>query len=142
VNIAPQFPGQVINCPYCNAPLNAPANGFPQQPVQGMGQMPYGQPQQPYAQPQQPYGGMPYAAPIKNYMVEAVLTTLFCCMPFGIVAIIFASQVSGHQACGRIMEAQKAANNAKNWALASMISSLVIGLLYFFLACIGALADM
>ena len=108
------------------------------QPQQPYGQQ-YAQPQQPYAQPQ-PYGGMPYAAPIKNYMVEAVLTTLFCCMPFGIVAIIFASQVSGHQACGRIMEAQKAANNAKIWSLVSLISGLVFSVIYFFLLIIGELA--
>ena len=31
---------------------------------------------------------------IPNYLVQAILTTLFCCLPFGIVAIVYAAQVN------------------------------------------------
>ena len=32
---------------------------------------------------------------VPNYLVQAILTTIFCCLPFGIVAIVFAAQVNG-----------------------------------------------
>jgi len=32
--------------------------------------------------------------------VQAILCTLFCCLPFGIVAIVFAAQVDGKLAAG------------------------------------------
>ncbi len=40
---------------------------------------------------QRPNGGIP---PSSN-MVWAILTTIFCCLPFGIVAIVYASKVDG-----------------------------------------------
>ena len=37
-----------------------------------------------------------FAAPatIPNYLVQAILVTLCCCLPFGIVAIVYAAQVN------------------------------------------------
>ena len=32
---------------------------------------------------------------VANHLVFAILATLFCCMPFGIVAIVYAAQVNG-----------------------------------------------
>jgi hypothetical protein len=31
---------------------------------------------------------------IPNHLVWAILTTIFCCLPFGIVAIVYAAQVN------------------------------------------------
>jgi hypothetical protein len=53
---------------------------------------------------------------MKNYLVEAILVTLCCCMPFGIVAIVYAAQVSSKAAAGDLAGAQAAANNAKLWS--------------------------
>ena len=36
----------------------------------------------------------------QNYLVWAILTTLFCCLPLGIVSIVFAAQVDGKLASG------------------------------------------
>lgn len=52
-----------------------------------------------------------------NYMVWAILTLLCCCLPFGIVAVVYASQVNSKWACGDYAGAQKASNNAKTWSL-------------------------
>ncbi|MFZ3275199.1 MAG: CD225/dispanin family protein, partial [Lutibacter sp.] len=30
----------------------------------------------------------------KNYLIESILVTIFCCLPFGIVGIVFAAQVN------------------------------------------------
>ena len=32
---------------------------------------------------------------VPNYLVQSILVTLFCCLPFGIVAIVYAAQVNG-----------------------------------------------
>lgn len=50
-----------------------------------------------------------------NCLVWAILATLFCCMPFGIAAIVFAAQVDSKYAGGDYAGAQKSAANAKLW---------------------------
>ena len=39
---------------------------------------------------------------IKNYLVESILVTICCCLPFGIAAIVFAAQVNGKLQAGDI----------------------------------------
>ena len=52
---------------------------------------------------------------IPNYLTQAILCTLCCCMPFGIVAIIFSSQVGTKLAKGDVAGAQAASESAKTW---------------------------
>ena len=52
---------------------------------------------------------------IPNYLVQAILVTLFCCIPFGIVAIVFAAQVNGKIQSGDITGAQDSSAKAKMW---------------------------
>ena len=47
------------------------------------------------------YGGVPgqpMGAPPPNNLVWAILSTLFCCLPLGIVSIVYAAQVNGKYA--------------------------------------------
>ncbi len=61
--------------------------------------------------------GAPVAhQPIPNYLVQSILVTIFCCQPFGIVAIIFAAKVDGLVARGDIAGAMDASKKAKTWA--------------------------
>ena len=84
--------------------------------------------QQPGYGPQQPYGARP---PMPDtYMVWAVLVTVFCCLPFGIVSIVKASQVSSLYYQGNYAEARAASRAARNWAIASAVSSGAIVLVY------------
>src|SRR5437762_2059610 len=46
-------------------------------------------------QPQPGSAAPPPAQPIPNYLAQAILVTVFCCLPFGIPAIVFAAQVNG-----------------------------------------------
>ena len=85
------------------------------------GQYPPGQ-WQPLAQ----YGG----PPIPNYLVWSILTTIFCCQPFGIVSIVFAAQVSSKQAAGDIAGALDASKKAKTWAIAAAATGGGLVLLY------------
>ncbi len=52
---------------------------------------------------------------VPNYLVQAILCTLCCCIPFGIVAIVFAAQVNGRLAEGDYAGAVQASNQAKLW---------------------------
>lgn len=56
---------------------------------------------------------------VPNYLVQAILVTILCCLPFGIVAIVFAAQVNGRLAAGDIAGARRASANAKTWAWVS-----------------------
>jgi len=72
-----------------------------------------------------------------NNLVWAILTTLFCCLPFGIVSIVFAAQVDGKYNSGDYAGAVASSKSAKTWAIAAAASVLVIIVLFFLFAAVG-----
>lgn len=105
-----------------------PPPGYgPQQPQQPPG---YG-PQQPpgYGPPPPPGYGPPMGMKPPNCLVWAILATLFCCLPFGIVAIVYAAQVDSKFNTGDYYGALKSSDNAKKWCWASFITGLVVTVL-------------
>jgi hypothetical protein len=94
----------------------------------------------PYKSPTGP-GGSGALPPISNYLVQSILVTLCCCLPCGIVAIVYAAQVNGLLAGGNVAGAQKAANSAKMWCLIGFGVGLVVGIIYLGIGIIGGLAD-
>lgn len=66
-----------------------------------------------------------------NYLVWAILSTIFCCIATGIASIIYASKVNEAYARGEYEEAQKASKNAKMWALIGLGFAAVIWIIYF-----------
>jgi hypothetical protein len=113
-----------------------PPPGQPEQPgyytPPGGGQ--YGQPGGQFGQPQygQPYG-QPTGSPPPNYLVPAILVTIFCCLPLGIASIVFAAQVNGKFAAGDIAGAQDSSRKAKTFAIWSAVIGVVVGVLYVLL---------
>jgi heme/copper-type cytochrome/quinol oxidase subunit 2 len=71
--------------------------------------------------------------PPDNNLVWAILATIFCFMPFGIVSIVYAAKVNNLWLRGYQNEARDAARKAKKWALASLITSVVLWVLYVLL---------
>lgn len=71
---------------------------------------------------------------VPNNLVWAILTTLFCCMPLGIVSIVYAARVDGLRAAGNIAAAREAADSARNWALASAIIMPILIILWVIFA--------
>lgn len=67
---------------------------------------------------------------VPNNLVWAILSTLFCCLPAGIVSIVYAAQVNGKLAAGDIAGAQESSAKAKKWAIWSAIAAVVVGVLY------------
>lgn len=68
----------------------------------------------------------PIQTPPKNWLVESILVTIFCCLPFGIVGIINASKVNSAFAVGDMMGAQKASDDAKKWVRIGFIVGIVM----------------
>jgi hypothetical protein len=80
--------------------------------------------------------------PPPNYLVFAILTTIFCCQILGIVSIVFAAQVNSRWNSGDIQGALDASKNAKLWAWIAFGSGLIIGLVVMLLAVFGVLAGI
>ena len=60
------------------------------------------------------------AAAVPNHLVGAIISTLCCCLPFGIPAIIFAAQVNSKVAAGDYEGVRKSSKNALTWMLVSI----------------------
>ena len=50
---------------------------------------------------------------VQNYLIPAILSTVFCCIPLGVVSIIFATQVNSKVASGDIAGAMESSKKAK-----------------------------
>lgn len=90
-------------------------------------------------QPQQYGAGPATEGGVPNYLVQSILVTIFCCLPFGIPAIIFAAQVNGKLAAGDYAGAVDASNKAKMWCWISFGVGLAVMLTWFL---IGLLAPL
>lgn len=51
----------------------------------------------------------------KNWLVESILVTLFCCLPFGIVGIVNAANVNSRFDAGDFAGADRASKEAGKW---------------------------
>jgi Interferon-induced transmembrane protein len=96
---------------------------------------PYGPP--PYGVPQ---GGFPTQPPDSN-LVWGILCAVLCCLPLGIVSIVYASKVSGFWAQGRYAEAQEASANAKKWAIWGAVAGVIVGIIYGIIAVAGGMSN-
>lgn len=83
--------------------------------------------------PYQPGKAIPRAPQrqVPNYLVPSIFVTLCCCPPFGIPAIIYASQVNTKLGAGDYEGAEQSSRQAKMWMLIGLISGLVVLVLYW-----------
>lgn len=140
---------RATQCQRCAAPLQPPGSGAlppapagwgaqppqPPPPPPGFGgQQGWGQPQPAYAYPQRPN--------VPNYLVQSILATIFCCIPLGIVSIVFASQVNGKLERGDVAGAMESSGKAKTWAWVAFGVGLAINLVWFAVSVLGALAGV
>ena len=84
--------------------------------------------------PPPPVGG---PANIPNYLVPAILATLFCCLPLGVVSIIFATQVNSKVAAGDIAGAMEASRKAKMFLFIAVGGGLLALICYVVLMVLG-----
>lgn len=73
-----------------------------------------------------------------NNLVWAILCTVLCCLPLGVASIVYATKVDGLYNSGDYAGAQKAADNAKKYAMIGAIIGGIGIVLYGILVAVGA----
>ena len=71
----------------------------------------------------------------KNWLVESILVTILCCLPFGIVGIINAANVNSRFDAGDFEGADRASKEAGKWTKIGFwvgIASIVLVLIFYF----------
>ena len=81
----------------------------------------------------------PNRYPPKNHLVEAILVTIFCCLPFGIVGIINAARVENAFYSGDETEAERLSGQALKWVKIAFFTGLAAVVIY--LICLGIFAS-
>jgi hypothetical protein len=76
---------------------------------------------------------------VPNYLAQAILVTIFCCVPFGIPAIVFAAQVNGKLAAGDYNGAVETSKKAKLWCWIAFGAGLGFVTIYLGFLVIGAI---
>jgi len=80
-----------------------------------------------YGQPQKPINGT-------TYLIFAIISTLLCCLPLGIVAIVYACKINSLQRSGDYAGAQNAAKKAKMFTIIGTVAALVVSIFYIIFA--------
>jgi len=80
--------------------------------------------------------------PPPNYLVWAILSTILCCLPFGIVSIVFAAQVNSKWQAGDFEGAMRSSKSAKTWAWVSFGIGLAGMLICVLLVALGVAAGV
>ncbi len=75
-----------------------------------------------------------------NFLPWAIISTILCCLPFGIVAIVYASQVDGYWFAGNYDAARRSARNARTWTWVSVGVAAVCWLIYLIVVVVFAAA--
>lgn len=92
--------------------------------------------------PTQPEAPPPPQKPVvyvPNYMVWSILATVLCCLPTGIVAIVYSAQVDTKLRLKDYEGAKKSSSNAAMWAWISLAVGLLVLLIYI-LAAVAAIS--
>ena len=114
----------------------APAPAAPAPPPMMGGSSPYQAPAT-----RQPYSPGMQGADVATYLWQSIVVTLLCCLPFGVVAIVYAAKVDGLKRAGDWQAAKAASDSARMWCWISFAVGLVANLAFFAFGFIGAAAD-
>lgn len=99
--------------------------------------LPTGEPVQQFCQPETPvypehpvhtYDHMPAPQqPMpRTYLALSIIVAILCCIPFGIVAIVYSSKVEPAWRRGDLTGAQRYSENAELWIIASVVIGLFL----------------
>ena len=101
-------------CPECGAPLKASQPAQPAQPG--------------YSKPKEDVGQKP-----DNNLILAIITTVVCCMPLGVWAIVLASKVDNLWNSGQYAQARENADKAKKISIIGIVAGGVFSVVYLIL---------
>ena len=83
-------------------------------------------------QPEKPINWVPY-------LVLSIVTTLCCCLPFGIVGIVYATKINSAMNAGNYEEAQRSARTAKIWIIVAAVVGVIANIIVGVMAAVGAM---
>ncbi len=72
-----------------------------------------------------------------SWLVWSILATILCCLPFGIVGIVFASKVDGLWNSGQQQQAVAMAKKARTWTIVAIAAGVAGALIYGILIALG-----
>ncbi len=75
----------------------------------------------------------------KTWLLESILCTLFCCLPFGGVGIVFAAQVQSKFSAGDFAGAAAASKSAGKWTKIGVVCGVIGIILYILLIAVAGL---
>ena len=75
-----------------------------------------------------------------TWLVQSILATICCCLPFGIVGIVNATKVESYYMRGDYANAIRCSENAKKWTIWAVVSAVIIVVLYVIALLITALS--
>lgn len=116
-----EIPEDTKVCPNCGTPVDPQT---PQENNQGQDSMGS------YRQPQEPINSTPY-------IIFAIISTVLCCMPLGVVAIIFASKINILQGAGDYEGAKNAAKKSKIIMIIGAVLTLIISIIFIIMVVIS-----
>lgn len=138
----PGYPQAIPGYPqYPQAPMpgypQAPMPGYPQAPMPGYPQTPQQVVEQPKREKRvkgaEPEPKRPDAMKPSSGLTLAIIATILCCLPFGVMGILRASKVNKLWAAGCYKEAERYASSAKRWTIAGMVVGFVFEVIYLFI---------
>lgn len=84
----------------------------------------------------------PYVPKPDSHLALAIITTILCCLPLGVVAILKASKVDTLYVAKQYEAAKQASDDAKKWSLIGMGVSAVVTIIYILILVLGAAAGI
>ncbi|CUQ71249.1 Interferon-induced transmembrane protein [[Ruminococcus] torques] len=93
----------------------------------------YGQQNNFNGMPQKPVNWVPY-------LILSIISTLCCCLPFGVVGIVFSAKINSAMMAGNLEEAQNNAKMARIWIIVSFAIGILTWLIYMVLIVTGAVS--
>jgi len=71
-----------------------------------------------------------FGGPVKTYLAQSIVVTILCCMPAGIVAIVYSAMAMSKNSEGNYEAAAGLAKKAGTWAWVSFGVGIVGSILY------------
>lgn len=82
--------------------------------------------------------GIPPLKPA-NWLWQSIVATILCCIPLGIVGIVFASKVDSLYYNKRYAEAEAASNKAKIWTLVAVAAGIIYIIIWVAIMATGSM---
>lgn len=82
-----------------------------------------------------------YERPPRTWLVESILVTVFCCLPFGIAGIVNAARVESRFNCGDIAGAERSSEEAGKWTKIGFWLGVIGVVIWFSFVALGIAFD-